>query len=203
MTNHIITTEEFNKKLFEALCTDVENTEEGELCLIDGDKIQEDHIKLACGHKFNYPSIFNELSNQKKYSSLETHRLKKYQTKCPYCRTIQNGVIPFNNAFPDLKEEGVNWPPSRVSKNEQCTAILKCGKRKGEKCDKPCFAKFCARHQMINQKTKQKIDATSNIIRCIAIIKSGKRKGSACNCKCKSPESQILKLCKRHSKNTI
>ncbi len=194
MINQIISTEDFNKKLLEALCNDEE--ESSDLCLITGEVIRDDHIKLVCGHKFNYHPIFNELSNQKVYSKLETHRLKKFQIKCPYCRTIQNGVIPFNKGFPMLKEEGVNWPPKRIAKNEKCTAILRSGKRKGEECGRQCFSTLCPIHQ--NSKNKS---IPAIVIRCIAILGSGKRKGEVCNCLCKSAESKAVKLCKRHYKN--
>ena len=199
MTNQIISTEDFNNKLLKALCDDEEEDSDIELCLITGEKIHDDHIKLVCGHKFNYYPIFNELSAQKIYSKLETHRLKKFQIKCPYCRRIQNGIIPFNKAFPMLKEDGVNWPPSKTAKNEKCTAILKSGKRSGMECGRCCFSKFCTIHY--NQNVKRAQSTPTIVIRCTATLMSGKRKGQVCNCLCKSAESKVIKLCKRHCKN--
>ena len=188
--NQIISTNDFNKKLLEAFCEEEEDDEN--VCLISGEKLHDNHIKLICGHKFNYKSIYCEIINQKKYSNLETQNLKKYQIKCPYCRNVQNGVLPlYDNS---VKVNGVNWPPAKVAKNNKCSVILKSGKRKGEKCGRACFGEKCTFH---NKSKKVAADA----ITCIAIVKSGKRKGLICGCMCKTPETKQLKMCKRHSKN--
>ena len=53
-----------------------------------------------------------------------------------------------------------------------CEAVLKVGKRKGQVCNKPCMEKYCNYHK--NYKT------TEDITTCSAILKSGKRKGETC-----------------------
>ena len=192
MTNIILTTEDFNKQLLEGLCED-EDSVNTSPCLISGDKLDNQFITLSCKHKFNYCPIFYEIKHQKEFTKLETCRLKRYQIKCPYCRNVQNGIIPFNKDYPDLKMDGVNWPPSRVSKNNECMAIIKSGKRKGDYCAKPCFDKLCNMHN----RTSKSI----NGVTCMAVIKSGPRKGQTCGCTCRTTESKTLKLCKRHFKS--
>ena len=74
-------------------------------------------------------------------------KLSHYQIKCPYCRTIHNGVLPYRDNLYQNKLRGINWPPSKVLKTKKCTAIIKSGKRKGEPCNKWCVGKFCSRHE--------------------------------------------------------
>ena len=156
-------------------------------CLIDGDTLKENHIELKCSHKFNYLSLLNEILIQKKKNHLETHKIKSFQIKCPYCRTIHDGILPYIlNQFSD-KIKGVNWPPSKVLKFKNCTAVIKSGKRKGESCGISCFNTLCNRHT-----PKQTTITKSNVPQCKAVLKSGKRKGEICGCKCKE------EYCGRH-----
>ena len=189
MENKILTTAEFNEQLFEDLCKD--DGDEDNICLISGNPLEENSITLACSHTFNYDPIFEVAKRQKNFSKLETCKLKKYQLKCPYCRTVQNGILPYRENYNKL--DGINWPAIRVGKNKKCSAIIKSGKRKGEKCGKSCCSLYCNRH---NKKTTSKSEIT-----CIAILASGKRKGLICGCKCIVPETIAHKLCKRHSKH--
>lgn len=65
-------------------------------CMITHAPIQGiDYVTLECGHMFNYDAIFNDIYNHKKrFHSLETSRLKEQQIRCPYCRHIQNKLLP-------------------------------------------------------------------------------------------------------------
>lgn len=76
-------------------------------CLITQLPLEEKHITLVCGHKFNYDAIFNDIYNhKKKFYDLESSRLKEYQIRCPYCRNIQNSLLPL---YPGKsKVHGVN-----------------------------------------------------------------------------------------------
>ena len=76
-----------------------------------------------------YKSIFEEVTKQKKGSLLETQKLAKNQIKCPYCRNIQKGILPYNSEFPKVKN--VNWPPSKAYHGpNNCHYKIKSGKRK-------------------------------------------------------------------------
>ena len=178
----------FYANLYELLEEDNDDYEN--CCLIDGQVLDKNCIELKCKHKFNYLSILNEVQNQKKKNFLETHTIKSYEIKCPYCRSVHSGILPYKSELFEKKIKGVNWPPSKVLKFKSCIALLKSGKRKGEMCGKPCIDKFCNRHNKI-----KKISENIKIVpTCIAIIKSGKRKGLICGCKSK----KNTPFCGRH-----
>tara|TARA_B100001057_G_C22856205_1_gene952762 strand:+ start:637 stop:1269 length:633 start_codon:yes stop_codon:yes gene_type:complete len=173
--------DEFQNLLLEMIYEDDDNddNEEQRTCLISGDKLEKNHIKLSCGHKFNFHNIFNEVIKQKCQNNYnETQHLKKHQIKCPYCRTVQNYLLPQVEGFAIIKY--VNSPLKYVMMPNKCKQILKSGKRKGEMCGKPCFGDYCSFHKKYNNKKKEKTVKIKNKITCKHIIKRGKRKGEVC-----------------------
>ena len=69
-----------------------------ERCLISQQPLEDDHISLVCGHKFNYDPLFNDVYfHKKRYQHLETNRLQEHQLRCPYCRNIQNSLLPLRD----------------------------------------------------------------------------------------------------------
>ena len=84
-----------------------ETKENADVCLISQQPLEEDHITLLCGHRFNYDPLFKDIYNhKKKHYTLDTMRLRDYQIRCPYCRNIQNQLIPY---YPGKdKVHGVN-----------------------------------------------------------------------------------------------
>ena len=142
------------------------------ICLISHNKLEYNHIELACGHKFNYKFIYDEIKNQKeKRNKYEIQQLKSYQLKCPYCRNVQNKLLPFINDIDGLfpKVYGVNYPERYCMLLNKCNYIFKSGKRLGEKCLTRCVYTQCNRHRNI---------AVPN--RCNGIVISGKRKNNQC-----------------------
>ena len=128
---------------------------EDNLCLISNLPLEENHIELCCGHKFNYASIFNEIVNQKKtYNHLETQRLSTNEIKCPYCRTVQKGLLPSRLNYDNI--HGVNWPKKYQYKANVCSYVYASGKKKGTTCGKKCFGKYCESHEKIILKREQK-----------------------------------------------
>ena len=177
--------DKFNEQLMKALCES--DDDEDKVCLISNELLKDDHVELECGHKFNYESMFKELIQQKKGNKLEIIKLKKNQLKCPYCRFVQKGILPYNENYEKILH--VNWPPSLSLLPNKCFYIFKSGKRKGEKCNKKCLKEKCKTHMKSN----------NTVHRCIALLVSGKRKGQCCNAKIKS--ELPIKLCGRHLKN--
>ena len=158
---------------------DDNDSEEQRTCLISGDKLEKNHITLECGHKFNFYNIYNEVIKQKcKENYNETQHLKKYQVKCPYCRSVQNYLLPQVEGYAIIKY--VNAPLKYVMMPNKCKAILKSGKRKGKMCDKPCYGDYCSFHKKINDKKKKNKVQTKSKLTCKHIIKRGKRKGEVC-----------------------
>jgi hypothetical protein len=121
MNNFVVeNNNDFNNYLMKLISLDDLDGEEDEnVCLISGNPLNEYSIPLACGHKFNYIPLINEIKNQKKYSKLEITRLKPFHIKCPYCRNIQKGVIPYYEKIFKPKLKGINWPPCKLSLQEK------------------------------------------------------------------------------------
>mgnify|MGYP001499998453 FL=1 len=172
--------DEFQNLLLEMLDKEDDyDNEEQRTCLISGNKLEKNHIKLSCGHKFNFHNIYNEVIKQKCQNNYnETQHLKKHQIKCPYCRTIQNYLLPQVEGFAIIKY--VNSPLKYVMMPNKCKQILKSGKRKGEMCGKSCFGNYCSFHKKCNDRKKEKTVKIKNKIICKHIIKRGKRKGEVC-----------------------
>jgi len=228
----MITTEEFNTNLHKLLCSESFDTEDDpvdeKICLISNIKLEETPVKLCCGHTFNYDSIFNEIKQQKNiYPNsniyLETQKLNVNQIKCPYCRTVQNGLIPYRKDYPRLQR--VNWPPKYHYLPNSCIYKFLSGKRKNTLCNKKCSESYCPNHFSIIEKRTAKIEAkkaklkakeekkkakkaTNNVVKfvnpftvpsvansnCQYIFKRGSKKNTKCTCK------KIFKnnLCKTH-----
>jgi len=72
-------------------------------CLITNEPLKENAVTLDCNHTFNYIPIFNDIFNHKKiFNSMERMILKANQIRCPYCRHVQNRLLPY------VEKEGVD-----------------------------------------------------------------------------------------------
>jgi hypothetical protein len=113
MSNYIIEGNfDFYKELYESL-DDLDNNideQSAQVCLITNVPLTKHFVELECKHKFNYVPLFKDLVNHKtKFSSLDTHRLKVNEIRCPYCRHKQGSVLPYIEEIGLPKEHGVNW----------------------------------------------------------------------------------------------
>lgn len=161
-------TADFNSELLKMLCEDDDKNDDN-ICLISGVALEDNYVTLCCGHKFNYLAIYNEILNQKTVENYkEVQHLKKKELKCPYCRTIQQGLLPFYSNYPSVEKiEGVNWPIKLQYKTNSCKYIYKSGKKKGLACGIKCTGDYCnkcnkimirrkEKEELIKQKQKQK-----------------------------------------------
>lgn len=208
--------DEFYKALNNIIQNDNDKNNE-KCCLISNEPLIKPHITLICNHSFNYNDIFYEIKNQKKNGSSsynEITRLKIFQIKCPYCRNVQDGLLPYFKHLDLPKIKGVNSPDRFIYKPDKCSYIFKSGKKKNTCCNKPCYKKYCNAHKIImerkNKKNGQKSHNTvlkSNIIKlskenkgsCCHSMLSGKRKGEWCgSVALYSVDSK--KYCKTHAK---
>ena len=156
MSINAISTNDFNKQLYMIMAQEKQLEETQNVCLITNNLLTDNFVKLCCGHKFNYEAIFNEVIKQKvKYNHLEVTRLKKNQIKCPYCRTIQNGLLPYVEGFEKIR--WVNHPEALQCLPNKCTYIFASGKKKGQACGKCCSKKYCTAHEKIMLKRKKKL----------------------------------------------
>jgi len=88
-----------------------EDEDENEICLITREKLENNFIKLDCGHSFNYLPLYKELKEQKTKKILDNAKLKINEIKCPYCRIKSQLILPSFNKYYETKSViGVNFP---------------------------------------------------------------------------------------------
>jgi len=157
------------------------------ICLITKEPLENQSITLPCNHSFNYVPLYNEVYNQKiEKKKIEYGQLSIYQFKCPYCRKIQNKLLPY---FPNnnvKKIRGVNSPIKYSMFLSKCKYIIKTGKNKGNLCNKECNIDYCTRHSNIIEKQNNG---------CKHVLLKGQNKGQLCTRKIKENE-----LCSIHLK---
>ena len=111
---------DFYSELFKSLddeepenkCDETNNAKNSNICLITNEKLIDRYVKLNCGHSFNYVPLYNDLVNYKsKYNLMESvhKRLMNDEIRCPYCRNIQKGIIPYYEELNLPKINGVNY----------------------------------------------------------------------------------------------
>ena len=134
-----------------------DTTEKNKRCHISKQPLNDTSIKLMCGHEFNYLPIYREAIKQKKeHNHLSLVRLKKNQLQCPYCRNIQDKVLPYK-PYPNVdKILYVNSPSSYEMLMDKCEYKFKSGKRKNQSCNKSCNGKYCNSHMKLIEKQKKK-----------------------------------------------
>ncbi len=194
MYNSKYDSSDFFKELNEQLNeTNDENSNDDNQCLISKEKLEENYITLPCSHKFNYLPLYKEICWQKlKQSPLEIVHLGFNQIKCPYCRTVISGLLPYQDKEGIDKRCGVNYPIKYSLPLYKCEWVYKNGKLKGSRCNESAGlyqnSCYCNKHICF-------INKQSKIVKCNSILKSGKRKGEQCGCKCFKDNK-----CKRHLK---
>ena len=135
-----------NEINFKDLLNDV-ILETEDICLISKNKLNDSKIKLVCGHQFNYVPLYKEIIRQKTdYNPLSNIILKRHQIQCPYCRNIQNSILPFKKMPGVEKCYGVNIPICWQMLVDTCSYKFKYGKKKGLACNKPCNGLYCNSH---------------------------------------------------------
>ena len=199
-----------NKTFFDLLKTAISNNVvesfDNNMCLISQQTLDNTKITLSCNHSFNYGALYKEVYNQKYHKpSTEIQSVYKNEIKCPYCRKIQNGLLPYEEGY--TRTKWVNDPPRLVMKNNACIYTFKSGKRKGLHCDARCTKEYCNKCLRVVEKRKKKCNLiTNHLIKsskeneivsgtsiisthanttntqatCSATIKTGTRKGLQC-----------------------
>ena len=117
-----------------------------ERCLISNELLENNAITLACNHKFNFLELYNEVVEQKTKKLLDNSKLKLNEIKCPYCRTVNNKIMPYFKYYENKLIKGVNNPPDLSIVLYECSyidkSLNKCGKS-------ACITKhgiFCNNH---------------------------------------------------------
>jgi hypothetical protein len=192
MSNYIIEGNfDFYKELYESLDDSDDNNNNdnnnnnnnnnidessAQVCLITNTHLTKHFVELECKHAFNYVPLFKDLVNHKtKFSSLDTHRLKVNEIRCPYCRNKQGNLLPYIEELGLPKEHGVNWINMELmsTSNVVDLKIGQCCWGNGNECYAIhvltngstnldyCYYhyKLTARKLLMAQKLKQKLEA--------------------------------------------
>jgi hypothetical protein len=136
-----------------------ESGDEENRCLLSDEPLTLNHISLKCGHSFNYVFLFEELRREKtRYNSKEVQRVAINQIKCPYCRQLHTGLLPYVPILKKEKIRGVNAPKPMSMVTCRCEWTISAGKRKGFACGSAAFqtdtGARCEKHWRIEQTTK-------------------------------------------------
>lgn len=148
MANYII---EDGFDFWSEVNADVDNDES--LCMLTKTPLDENHITLPCGHKFNYTGLVKESASGRAPTRYRSrHFLPAGYTKCPYCRKHHYGLIlwiPNHNVNHIV---GVTTMSRNALPMQKCTYVKKSGKSKGEQCSsclayKTKYGVYCRTHQ--------------------------------------------------------
>jgi len=197
----------FNKLKFMTECNEsIENINIDSCCLLTKEALNDIHVTLNCGHKFNYIPLYKEVVIQKTSAGMTTNgyynscTLRLNETKCPYCRRVQDKLLPFLNYDNVKRLRGVNGPESLCMKARMCDHIETNQKSKKKNTKKEisdsceCNAihvvngvHYCKKHYEHQQQQTQNDSASVVILTivvsedvCGVIVKSGKNKGLPC-----------------------
>jgi hypothetical protein len=137
------------------------------ICMLSHLPLTDNFITLHCNHAFNYIPLYNEVCTKYIYNNYNNEKLNDKQIKCPYCRKIFDMLLPYIPYDCVNKEIGVNWPEKYSMKHMECKWINKCGKHKGEVCNKNAYKKdlevYCRSHWTLIDKKKEMKDVTDII----------------------------------------
>ena len=116
------------------------NLHEENYCLLTKEPLHSIHVELVCGHKFNYIPLYREVIVQKTIGLspngyYTSHSLKRNEIKCPYCRNVQDKLLPYIEYDGVKKTYGVNYPTKMSMTSQHCThsAVNNANSKKGKK----------------------------------------------------------------------
>ena len=102
---------DFYNELYKSLDDVHDESDENQVCLITDQPLKEYFVKLDCGHSFNYIPLYNDIvAHKTKFNNMESSIkvLSSNQIRCPYCRNIQNNLLPYHEEEGVKKMYGVN-----------------------------------------------------------------------------------------------
>lgn len=179
---------------------DKNSESEENYCLLTKEPLQDIHIVLECGHKFNYIPIYREVIAQKTIGLSSTgyytsHSLKRNEIKCPYCRNIQDKLLPHLEYDGVKKMVNVNYPTKLSMTTQPCMHSTNSNYKKSKKTTSSCKCNAIAFHNGIYvcKKHYEKVFSNANApvettgvtpmpssSKCGVILRYGKNKGKPC-----------------------
>ena len=170
----MITNDLFYKMLNESNDSTID--ENAKCCYITNENLDTTKITLSCNHSFNYYPLYQEIVKQKCSIRNKLNHLSLHTIECPYCRKLQNGVLPFIKMAGVKRIKGVNSPKEWSLITKKCLY-----------CNTPCVDDYCCKsHETLYNK-------------CMCLTK----KGTRCNNTGKTTimnEGKEIKLCAIHFK---
>lgn len=116
---------DFFSELYKSL-NEVPVEDESNICLITKEPLIENFVTLQCGHKFNYIPLYKDLVNFKKKHSYSERSIKPNELRCPYCRKIHVGLLPYYEDLSLNKAHGVNYIDPNAVHNYNYMKIQHC-----------------------------------------------------------------------------
>ena len=175
---------------YQKLLLYVKNLNTKNECLICKQDATHKEVNLSCQHIYHHKCLIKK----KKLKIITCHycnkitNLKKITKKCSICN--KKTILKCGKCINHIHDECM-----------YCTAIIKSGSRKNQKCGKKHIdGSYCKRHKKYKPSlstVKITIKLKKIIKHCPAIIKSGSKKGNICNRKCKEA------LCGYHKEKII
>lgn len=175
-----------------------ENEDQDNSCLLTKEPLQNIHIVLACGHKFNYVPLYREVIAQKTIGLSSTgyytsHSLKRNEVKCPYCRNVQDKLLPYLEFDGVKKMVNVNYPAKMSMTSQLCTYSVNLNSKKSKKntsckeCAINCHngTYVCKKHyeasliDPLDANTTESSPTSAPSV-CGVILRYGKNKGNPC-----------------------
>jgi len=117
-----------------------------ERCLISNELLDNNAITLICNHKFNFLELYNEVTEQKTKKLLDNSKLRLNEIKCPYCRTVNNKIMPYFKYYEHKLVKGVNSPPDLSIQLYECSYIDKTSNKCGKNACITKYGIFCNNH---------------------------------------------------------
>jgi hypothetical protein len=171
---------------------------EDNCCLLTKEPLHSVHIILSCGHKFNYVPLYREVIVQKTIGLspngyYTSHSLKRNEIKCPYCRNVQDKLLPYIEYDGVKKTVGVNYPAKMTMTSQICMYTYSANSAKSKKSAcKECAVELCNGTYVCKKHydacisissdpvaAVDKEDETNDV--CGVILRYGKNKGNPCS----------------------
>jgi len=134
MANYVV---EGGLNLWELLATNnVTETEQSDVCLLTGEKLGPNHVRMPCNHMFNYTGLVKELIALRTPNQYCSYRLPPKTLICPYCRQVSEGLLlHIDSEAGDTPIKNITTcTAARAIPHRQCEHVFKSGTSKGKNC---------------------------------------------------------------------
>lgn len=74
---------------------DDNNTDDAPMCLLTMTPLTPGYITLQCRHTFNYVPLYTEVLTYMKHARKRGVYIGNNQIRCPYCRKLQDQLLPY------------------------------------------------------------------------------------------------------------